>query len=103
MARFELVLSLAKRNDDNELYTEETEYVCFCKNLKDLEEITDTANEVIKEEIGESEEGEVLFGSADVIINNLTVLMLQYTNSELPRDEMDEIIDLLTEPQGAMH
>ena len=59
MARFELVLSLAKRNDDNELYTEETEYVCFCKNLKDLEEITDTANEVIKEEIGESEEGEV--------------------------------------------
>ena len=103
MARFELVLSLAKRNDDNELYTEETEYVCFCKNLKDLEEITDTANEVIKEEIGESEEGEVLFGSADVIINNLTVLMLQYTNSELPRDEMDEIIDLLTEPQGAIH
>ena len=77
--------------------------VCFCKNLKDLEEITDTANEVIKEEIGESEEGEVLFGSADVIINNLTVLMLQYTNSELPRDEMDEIIDLLTEPQGAIH
>lgn len=103
MARFELVLSVAKRNDDNELYTEETGYVCFCKNLKDLEEITDTANEVIKEEIGESEEGEVLFGSADVIINNLTVLMLQYTNTELPEDEMDEIIDLLTESKGAMH
>ena len=103
MARFELVLSLAKRNDDNELYTEETGYVCFCKNIKDLEEITDTANEVIKEEIGESEEGEVLFGSADVIVNDLTILMLQYTNSELPKKEIDEIIDLLTEQEGAMH
>ena len=78
-------------------------YVCFCKNLKDLREITDTANEVIQDELEDSEEGEVLFGSADVIVNDLTILMLQYTNSELPKKEIDEIIDLLTEQEGAMH
>ena len=65
--------------------------------------IKTVGDEVIKEEIGESEEGEVLFGSADVIVNNLTILMLQYTNSELPKKEIDEIIDLLTEQEGAMH
>ena len=103
MARFEMVLSLAKRSSQRELYTEETKYVCFCKNLKDLSEITDTANEVIQDEMEDSEEGEVLFGSADVIVNDLTILMLQYTNSELPKKEIDEIIDLLTEQEGAMH
>jgi hypothetical protein len=34
MARFELVLSLAKRNDDNELYTEETDMCAFVKTSK---------------------------------------------------------------------
>ena len=75
----------------------------FCKNLKDLSEITDTANEVIQDEVEDSEEGEVLFGSADVIVNDLTILMLQYTNSQLPKKEIDEIIDLLTEQEGELH
>ncbi len=103
MARFEMILSIAKRSSERELYTEETKYVCFCENLKDLSEITDTANEVIQDELEDSEEGEVLFGSADVIVNDLTILMLQYTNSQLPKKEIDEIIDLLTEQEGAMH
>tara|TARA_R100000697_G_scaffold66663_1_gene79336 strand:- start:125 stop:421 length:297 start_codon:yes stop_codon:yes gene_type:complete len=98
-----MVLSLAKRSSQRELYTEETKYVCFCKNLKDLEEITGTANEVIQDELEDSEEGEVLFGSADVIVNGLTVLMLQYTNSDLPKREVNEILDLLIEQKGAMH
>ena len=76
MARFEMILSIAKRSSEKELYTEETKYVCFCKNLKDLKEITDTANEVIQDELEDSEEGEVLFGSADVIVNDLTILMM---------------------------
>ena len=91
MARFEMILSIAKRSSERELYTEETKYVCFCENLKDLSEITDTANEVIQDELEDSEEGEVLFGSADVIVNDLTILMLQYTNSQLPKKEIDEI------------
>ena len=81
MARFEMILSIAKRSSERELYTEETKYVCFCENLKDLSEITDTANEVIQDELEDSEEGEVLFGSADVIVNDLTILMLQYTQT----------------------
>lgn len=40
MAQFELILSIAKRNKDNELYTEEREYMCFCKNPDDMDEIT---------------------------------------------------------------
>ena len=103
MARFELVLSIAKRSDNNELYTEDREYMCYCKDPRDIKEITETVNEIVHEEFEESIEGEVLFGSADVIVNDLTVLMLQYTNSELPKKEIDEIIDLLTEQQGAMH
>ena len=95
MARFELVLSLAKRNDDNELYTEETGYVCFCKNLKDLEEITDTANEVIKEEIGESEEGEVLFGSADVFIKDKVKLKITFKDKDCDVEEIENLLNLI--------
>ena len=102
MARFEVFLVLVKRKDDGEVYTDDLEYVCYCDDTYKHAHMSDATNELIQEEVNESED-EVLFGSADVIINNLTVLMLQYTNSELPRDEMDEIIDLLTEPQGAIH
>ena len=103
MARFELILSIAKRKNDNELYTENKEYMCYCKDLGNIEEITETVNEIVYEEFEENEKDEVLFGSADVIVNDLTILMLQYTNSQLPKKEIDEIIDLLTEQQGAMH
>jgi len=102
MAKFEVFLVLVKRKDDGEVYTYDLEYVCYCDDTYKHAHMSDATNELIQEEVNESED-EVLFGSADVIINNLTVLMLQYTNSELPRDEMDEIIDLLTEPQGAIH
>ena len=102
MAKFEVFLVLVKRKDDGEVYTDDLEYVCYCDDIYKHAHMSDATNELIQEEVNDSED-EVLFGSADVIINNLTVLMLQYTNSELPRDEMDEIIDLLTEPQGAIH
>ena len=31
MARFEIFLILAKRKDDDEIYTDNLEYVCFCE------------------------------------------------------------------------
>ena len=100
MARFEMILSIAKRSSERELYTEETKYVCFCKNLKDLREITDTANEVIQDELEDSEEGEVLFGSADVIVNKSTLMMMHYKNSDIPKEEINEIVDLLIDGSG---
>ena len=54
MARFELILSMAKRNKDNELYTEEREYMCFCKNPSDMDEITEKTNEIVYEEFEEN-------------------------------------------------
>lgn len=105
MARFELVLSIAKRSDNNELYTEEREYMCFCKDLHDIDEITKTVNEIVHEEFEESTEGEVLFGSADVIINENTVLIMNYKNTALPQKEINEIMDLLIDgpEEGLIH
>lgn len=100
MPRFELVLSIAKRSDEQELYTEEYDYMCFCKDLGDIEEITDTVNEIVHEEFQGNEEGEVLFGTADVIINESTVLMMQYKNKEVPREELNEIMDLIIDGAG---
>jgi|TARA_R100000027_G_scaffold63679_1_gene56579 hypothetical protein len=97
MARFELILSIAKRKNDNELYTENKEYMCYCKDLGNIEEITETVNEIVYEEFEENEKDEVLFGSADVIINKLTVMMMHYKNSDLPKKEVEDIIDLLME------
>ncbi len=65
------------------------------KNLKDLEEITDTANEVIKEEIGESEEGEVLFGSADVSIKDKVKLKITFKNKDCDTEEIEDLLDLI--------
>jgi hypothetical protein len=95
MARFELVLSIAKRNDNNELYTEDREYMCYCKDPRDIKEITETVNEIVHEEFEESIEGEVLFGSADIIINESTVLVMSYKNTSLPSEEINTIMDLL--------
>ena len=102
MAKFEVFLVLAKRKDNGEVYTDDLEYVCFCDDTYKHAHMSDATNELIQEEVNSSED-EVLFGSADVIVNDLTILMLQYTNSQLPKKEIDEIIDLLTEQQGAMH
>lgn len=100
MPRFELVLSIAKRSDEQELYTEEYDYMCFCKDLGDIDEITKTVNKIVHEEFREDEEGEVLFGTADVIINELTVLMMQYKNKEVPKEELNEIMDLIIDGAG---
>ena len=100
MAQFELILSIAKRNKDNELYTEEREYMCFCKNPDDMDEITKKANEIVYEEFEENMKDEVLFGSADVVINETTVLIINYQNKFLPEDEVNTIMDLLIEGSG---
>ena len=100
MARFELILSMAKRNKDNELYTEEREYMCFCKNPSDMDEITEKTNEIVYEEFEENMKDEVLFGSADVVINETTVLIINYQNKFLPEDEVNTIMDLLIEGSG---
>ena len=102
MAKFEVFLVMAKKKDSGEVYTEDLEYACYCDDTYKHVHMSDTANELIQDEVDSSED-EVLFGSADVIVNDLTILMLQYTNSQLPKKEIDEIIDLLTEQEGAMH
>lgn len=72
----------------------------LCKDLGDIDEITKTVNKIVHEEFLEDEEGEVLFGTADVIINELTVLMMQYKNKEVPKEELNEIMDLIIDGAG---
>jgi len=100
MPRFELALSIAKRKDGQELYTEERDYMCYCKDLRDIDEITDTVNEIVHEEFSENIEDEVLFGTADIIIDESTVLMVHYKNKEIPKDELNTIMDLLIDGAG---
>ena len=100
MARFELIVSMAKRKEDNELYTENRQYMCYCTDLGNVEEITETVNEIVYDEFQENEEDEVLFGSADVIVNKSTLMMMHYKNSDIPKEEINEIVDLLIDGSG---
>ena len=41
-----------------------------------------------------------MFGTADIIINESTVLMMQYKNTEVPKEELNEIMDLIIDGAG---
>ena len=63
-------------------------------------QITEKTNEIVYEEFEENMKDEVLFGSADVVINETTVLIINYQNKFLPEDEVNTIMDLLIEGSG---
>ena len=54
MAKFEVSLVLAKRKNQEEVYTENLNFICFCKDTYDREEIDDKADELIADQISES-------------------------------------------------
>ena len=99
MAKFEVFLVLAKRKDNGEVYTDDLEYVCFCDDTYKHAHMSDATNELIQEEVNSSED-EVLFGSADVIVNKSTLMMMHYKNSDIPKEEINEIVDLLIDGSG---
>jgi hypothetical protein len=104
MARFEMSLLMALM-ECNEITTIEHEIICFCNDSSDPEEIHEKANEIIKEMINdhESEDSEVLFGSAIIELDN-TTLSLQFMNKNKDRDEMYKLMDLILDTdEETMH
>lgn len=98
MARFELELSIIVRDDQGQISNETSTFMCFCNNLRDLLEIKETANKVVEDAI-DFTEGEVLFGTAEAVIDEKTVLLLQFKDKEQGED-IDQILDLILESDG---
>ena len=96
MARFEVFLVLVKRKDDGEVYTDDLEYVCYCDDTYKHAHMSDATNELIQEEVNESED-EVLFGSADVSIKDKVKLKITFKNKDCDPEEIDHLLDLILE------
>lgn len=94
MARFEMKVVVAKRVSDTEVITEEKDYICFCYDPDDYEEVSERARHVIKDEI-EFAEAEVLFGSADVHVNDQTVLVFGFRNKDCDTEGLEDLLDLI--------
>lgn len=94
MSRFEMKVVVAKRISETEVVTEEKDYICFCYDKDDYEEVSERARLVVKDEI-EFAEGEVLFGSADVCIDDETVLVFGFRNKDCDTDGFEDLLDLI--------
>lgn len=104
MARFEMNLLMALM-EDSEINTVEHDIICFCNDDSDIEEVHEKANDIIREMINdyESDESEVLFGSA-IIDLDTTTLSLQFMNKNKDRDEMYQLMDLILDTdEETMH
>ena len=96
MARFEIFLILAKRKDDDEIYTDNLEYVCFCEGSYNQDAMSKKTSNVIQGEIDDSED-EVLFGSANIIIRDKVVCAISFKNKDCDPEEIDHLLDLILE------
>ena len=96
MARFEIFLILAKRKDDDEIYTDNLEYVCFCEGSYNQDAMSKKTSNVIQGEIDESED-EVLFGSANIIIRDKVISAISFKNKDCDPEEIDHLLDLILE------
>lgn len=98
MARFELEVSLVSQGEHDEIVSETSSFMCFCKDLSDLSEIQATTNAVVEECI-ELSEDEVLFGTADVMIDQKTILLMQFQNKNRSED-IEDILDFILEDES---
>ena len=96
MAKFEVFLVMAKKKDNGEVYTEDLEYACYCDDTYKHVHMSDTANELIQDEVDSSED-EVLFGSADVIVRDRVQLKVTFRNRDCDHEEVEELLDLILE------
>lgn len=94
MAKFEVSLVLAKRKNQEEVYTENLNFICFCKDTYDREEIDDKADELIADQISESED-QILFGSAHIIIKNKHVSTISFQNKDCNKEQVEKLLDLI--------
>ena len=96
MAKFEVFLVLAKRNDNGEVYTDDLEYVCFCDDTYKHAHMSDATNELIQDEVDASED-QVLFGSADVFVKDEVKMKITFRSKDCTVEEVDNILDLILE------
>jgi hypothetical protein len=94
MAKFDVFLVLVKRKDDGEVYTDDLEYVCYCDDTYKNAHMSDATNELIQEEVNDSED-EVLFGSADVSIKDKVKLKITFKNKDCDTEEIEDLLDLI--------
>lgn len=98
MARFEIELTLAMKNDDHELITVVHNIMCFCKNKNDIDEIENRSRNVISSYVDASE-NIVVFGSANIVVKNeekeISLTLLFKNIDDFKNEEVNEILDLL--------
>ena len=98
MARFEIELTLAMKNDDHELITDVHNIMCFCKNKNDIDEIENRSRNVISSYVDASE-NIVIFGSANIVVKNEEkeiYLTLFFKNiDDFKNEEVNEILNLI--------
>lgn len=92
MARFEMNLMMAIQGEDD-VHVIEHDIMCFCENPKNREEVTEKAHKIISEMM-QSEEGEVLFGLAEVEMED-SMINITFRNKNYAEEEMNRLMDII--------
>lgn len=104
MAKFELYITLFVKDDEVKVRTESSSIICWVDDVKDEEEVEQTAYQVIGQHLDDMDGGEqsVLFGTGSVVINSVNTTTICFRNTE-NMEEHEDIIDLLVEEEGTFH
>lgn len=103
MPRFDLFLVVAGYTPDDEIESNEYEIMCYVKDENDFTEIQKVANQVVQEEI-ENSENVILFGTAAAFVKGREILNIALRNKDKDPEEINEIVELFGSTEGeTMH
>ena len=93
MPRFDLFLVVAGYTPEDEIESNEYEIMCYVKDENDFAEIQKVANEVIQEEI-ENSDNLILFGTAAAFVRGQEVLNIALRNKDIDPEEVNQVAEL---------
>lgn len=99
MPRFDLYLVLAEYTPDDEIESKEYEIMCYVKDENNFTEIQNVANQVIQEEI-ENSENMILFGTAAAFVKGREVLNIALRNKDVDPEDINEAVELFGSSEG---
>lgn len=102
MARFEMNLLMAVQTSDDEITTVQHDIMCFCEDASDANDIRQKAHQIISEMM-QDEEGEVLFGSADIELKD-TMLNITFRNKNHDEEDILSLMSMILDgDESTMH
>ena len=102
MQSYDINVMIAKQKNGYHTYAEEYDVVMEFEEDVDIVKVQEKVSNMIDVEIATSKDI-VVFGSVTITMSETHQLIMNFKNTNLDEDEVDEIMDLILIPEEIMH